>query len=142
MKYTIKVWLFTIITSPLLIAFIFGFILYDSNTTSILNSYEIIFVMIIIGFLLSTPAMTVFWFIKRKLKNRFSHLIKKTILSVYGFLSVWTTFYLVDNGFITRRSEQTIWVLIYSIIMVAAIWIFKINTSPYNSSFMTKNKIH
>ena len=127
MKYTIKVWLFTIITSPLLIAFLFGTILNDSSSTSILNSYEIIVVMIIVGFLLSIPAMVIFWLIKRSLKNKYSQLTEKTIVSIYSFLSVWTTFYIVDNGFITKPSEQTIWALLYSLTIVIGIWIFKLN---------------
>jgi cyanate permease len=127
MKYVIKVWLFTIIISPLLIALILGAIINNSSFDSILSSYEIIFVMIIVGFLSSMPAMVIFWFIKRSLKSKYSNLSKKIILSLYAFLSVWITFFIVDNGFVTRWSEQTIWVLIYSVTIVIGVWIFKIN---------------
>jgi hypothetical protein len=128
MKYIVKVWLFTIIVSPLLIALILGVLINDSNLNSILSSYEMIFVMIIVGLLCSIPAMLIFWLIKRSLKNKFSYLIEKIILSIYAFLSVWFTFYIVDNGFITRWSEQTIWVLIYSLTIVMGVWIFKYNS--------------
>ncbi|MFT5862074.1 MAG: hypothetical protein ACI828_000720 [Flavobacteriales bacterium] len=128
MKYVVKIWLFTIIVSPLLIALILDAIINDSSFTSILNSYEIIFVMIIVGFLSSIPAMVIFQLIKRSIKNKFSYLIEKIILSIYAFLSVWITFYIVDNGFITRWSEQTIWVLIYSLTIVMGVWIFKYNS--------------
>lgn len=127
MKYVIKVWLFTIIISPLLIALILGAIINNSSFDSILSSYEIIFVMIIVGFLSSMPAMVIFWFIKRNLKSKYSNLTEKIILSLYAFLSVWITFFIVDNGFVTRWSEQTIWVLIYSVTIVIGVWIFKIN---------------
>lgn len=127
MKYVIKVWLFTIIISPLLIALILGAIINNSSFDSILSSYEIIFVMIIVGFLSSMPAMVIFWFIKRSLKSKYSNLTEKIILSLYAFLSVWITFFIVDNGFVTRWSEQTIWVLIYSVTIVIGVWIFKIN---------------
>jgi hypothetical protein len=128
MKYIVKVWLFTIIVSPLLIALILGVLINDSNLNSIVSSYEMIFVMIIVGLLCSIPAMLIFWLIKRSLKNKFSYLIEKIILSTYAFLSVWFTFYIVDNGFITRWSEQTIWVLIYSLTIVMGVWIFKYNS--------------
>jgi hypothetical protein len=128
MKYIVKVWLFTIIVSPLLIALILGVLINDSNLNSIVSSYEMIFVMIIVGLLCSIPAMLIFWLIKRSLKNKFSYLIEKIILSIYAFLSVWFTFYIVDNGFITRWSEQTIWVLIYSLTIVMGVWIFKYNS--------------
>ena len=127
MSYVIKIWLFTIIVSPLLLALILGVIINDSSFTSILNSYEIIFVMIIVGFLASIPAMVIFWLIKRFLKNKYSTLKEKIILSIYSFLSVWFTFFIVDSGFITRWSEQTIWVLIYSLTIVIGVWIFENN---------------
>jgi cyanate permease len=132
MKYIIKVWLFTIIISPLLIALILGAIINNSSFNSILNSYEIIFVMIIVGFLSSIPAMVIFWLIKRSLKSKYSNLTEKIILSLYAFLSVWITFFIVDNGFVTRWSEQTIWVLIYSLTIVIGVWIFKNNRIEIN----------
>lgn len=132
MKYVIKVWLFTIIISPLLIALILGAIINNSSFDSILNSYEIIFVMIIVGFLSSIPAMVIFWLIKRSLKSKYSNLTEKIILSFYAFLSVWITFFIVDNGFVTRWSEQTIWVLIYSLTIVIGVWIFENNRIEIN----------
>jgi cyanate permease len=121
MRYVFKIWLFTIIVSPLLLALILGAIINDSSFTSILNSYEIIFVMIIVGFLSSIPAMAIFWLIKRFLKKKYSSVNEKIILSIYSFLSVWITFFIVDSGFITRWSEQTIWVLIYSLTIVVGV---------------------
>ena len=125
MIYTIKVWLFTVIISPLLLALILGVIINNSSFNSILSSYEIIFVMILVGLISSVPAMVIFGLIKRYLKNKVSDLNGKLILSLYSFLSVWITFYIVDSGFITKWSEQTIWVLIYSLIIVLGVWIFK-----------------
>ena len=132
MKYIIKVWLFTIIISPLLIALILGAIINNSSFDSILNSFEIIFVMIIVGFLSSIPAMVIFWVIKRSLKSKHPNWLKKTILSLYAFLSVWITFFVVDNGFVTRWSEQTVWVLIYSLTIVIGVWIFNSHNKKIN----------
>ena len=125
MVYTIKVWLFTVIISPIIIALILGAIINDSSFNSIFNSYEILFVMIMVGFILSIPAMIIFGLIKRRLNNKVSDLKEKTILSFYSCLSVWITFFIVDKGFIIRWSEQTIWVLIYSLTIVLDVWIFK-----------------
>ena len=100
MKYIIKVWLFTIIISPLLIALILGAIINDSNLASTFNfygSFDIIFTMIVVGFVYSIPAMVIFWLIKKNLKNKYSNLSKKIILSTYAFLSAWITFYIVDK---------------------------------------------
>ncbi len=128
MRYTIKVWLFTVIISPLLLALTLGAIINGSNFNSILSSYEIIFAMIIVGFLLSIPAVVIFWLLKRSLKNRLPIWMEKIILSFYAFFSVWISFFIVDSGFITQWSEQTIWVLIYSLTMFLGVWIFKIHT--------------
>lgn len=125
MVYTIKVWLFTVIISPIIIALILGAIINDSSFNSIFNSYEILFVMIMVGLILSIPAMIIFGLIKRRLNNKVSDLKEKTILSFYSCLSVWITFFIVDKGFIIRWSEQTIWVLIYSLTIVLDVWIFK-----------------
>ena len=125
MVYTIKVWLFTVIISPIIIALILGAIINDSSFNSIFNSYEILFVMIMVGLILSIPAMIIFGLIKRRLNNKVSDLKEKTILSFYSCLSVWITFFIVDKGFTIRWSEQTIWVLIYSLTIVLGVWIFK-----------------
>ena len=125
MVYTIKVWLFTVIISPLLLALILGAIINDSSFNSIWNSYEILFIMILVGLISSIPAMVIFGLIKRILNAKVSDLEEKTILSFYSFLSVWITFFILDKGFITRWSEQTIWVLIYSFTIVMGVWIFK-----------------
>lgn len=127
MKYTIQVWLFTVFVSPLFLALSLGILINESSLNSILISFEMIFVMIILGLILSLPAMVVFWIIKRNLKSDYLVWKKKMILSIYSFLSVWITFYIVHHGFITQWSEQTFWVLIYSLTIVLGIWIFKIS---------------
>ncbi|CAG2534324.1 hypothetical protein MAR621_03946 [Maribacter dokdonensis] len=81
--------------------------------------------MIMVGLILSIPAMVIFGLIKRRLNNKVSDLKEKTILSFYSCLSVWITFFIVDKGFTIRWSEQTIWVLIYSLTIVLGVWIFK-----------------
>jgi amino acid transporter len=126
MKYTIQVWLFTILSSPLLLTLILGIIINESSLNSIFDSYEMIILMIIFGLILSIPAMAIFWLIVKNLNSDYLIWKKKIILSAYSFISVWITFYLVDNGFITRWTQQTVWVLIYSITIVIGIWIFKI----------------
>ena len=125
MKYTIQIWLFTIMASPLLIALILGIIINKSGFNEILDSYQIIFLMILFGLFLSIPAMVFFWYILRNLDSNIPIWKKKIILTVYSFLSVWITFYIFDNGFVIRWSDQTIWVLIYSLTISIGVWIFK-----------------
>ena len=129
MRFTLKVWLFTGIISPFFIALVLGIFINKSKFDSIFKSYEIIFLMILFGLILSLPSMILFYLIKRNLRENVSNWLKKSVLSVYSFLSVWLTFYIVDKGFITKWSEQTIWVLIYSITIVLGIWVLKIPKS-------------
>ena len=132
MRFTLKVWLFTGIISPFLIALFLGIFINNSKFDSILKSYEMIFIMILVGLILSLPSMIVFYLVKRNLKENLSNWLKKSVLSTYSFLSVWITFYIVDKGFIIKWSEQTIWVLIYSFTIVLGIWILKIPKGEIN----------
>lgn len=125
MRYTIQIWVLTIIVSPLLLLLILGVIINQSSPNEILNSSGIIVLMFIVGFIFSIPAMIIFWFLQRNLNSGISIWKRKLILSIYSFLSVWVTFYFVDSGFITSWSNQTIWVLIYSLTIVVGVWVFR-----------------
>ena len=125
MKYVIKVWLFTILISPLLIALIFGVINNNSSFDSVLSSYDLLFVMIVVGLLSSIPSMVYFYLISKYLIKKYSNYRRKIILTFYSFLSVWVTFYIIDNGSIIKWSKSNIWVLTYSLTMIIAVWIFK-----------------
>tara|TARA_R110002012_G_C11329856_1_gene576878 strand:+ start:180 stop:593 length:414 start_codon:yes stop_codon:yes gene_type:complete len=127
MKYTVKIWLFTIFLSPLLIAFILGAILNFSDVKEIFNSFDIFWVMMIVGLIFSVPAMAVFYILLNLIQNRLDKRLIKIILSFYSFISVWLTFYLFDSGLMTDWLGQTLWVLIYSLTIVVGVWIFNIS---------------
>ncbi|WP_285654187.1 hypothetical protein [Allomuricauda sp. NBRC 101325] len=126
MKYIAQIWVLTTIASPLLLAVVLGIIINNSSLSEIFESYEIIILMILVGSLFSIPAMVVFGLIQRSLKSSIPIWRRKLTLSIYSFLSVWITFYIVDEGFITRWTDQTVWPLIYSLIIVIGVWIFKL----------------
>lgn len=135
MKYTLKIWLFTAIVSPFLIAFILGIIINESKLYDIILSWELIGIMIAAGLLLSIPAMLVFWLIQAYQKSNNQIWEKKFILTVYSFSSVWLTFFFIDNEFLKKWTEQSIWILIYSITISVGVWIFKLpeRKKPNNS---------
>lgn len=127
MKYTIKVWLFTILVSPFLLILaleIFINRITWNETTELL--FMVIF-MILYGLVLSSPAMLLFWVIERKLTNTLTGNKAKVILSAYSFISVWITFYIFDSEFFGRNFQQMIWVVIYSVTIVIGVWIFKLS---------------
>lgn len=126
MKYTIKVWIFTVLASPILLLSS-GIIINTSNLGEIIESWSLIVVMILCGLILSTPAMLLFLSIQRKLIKTLTNNKVKLILSIYSFTSVWMTFYLFDRGFVERGIQQMTWVIIYSLTIVVGVWIFKLS---------------
>jgi hypothetical protein len=134
MKYSIKVWLFTVIVSPLLLFLILGLIINSAKWNSILDSYMMIGFMMLFGLVLSIPSMLLFWLIQRQLKNNLNENKTKLTLSVYSFFSVWITFYIFDKGFVERGFQQIFWVVIYSLIIVIGVWIFKLPKLEINDA--------
>ena len=120
MKYTFLVWIFTVLISP----FVLTLIIEDG-----LYSPEIIILMILFGGGYSIPAMLVFWLIQRTLKSKLEVWKIKTLLSLYSFLSVWTTFYIVYKNW----TDEFDWVIAYSLIMILGTWLFKISNSKINN---------
>ncbi|MFT5964536.1 MAG: hypothetical protein ACI9L6_001279 [Flavobacterium sp.] len=134
MKYSIKVWLFTVIVSPLLLFLILGLIINSAKWSEILGSWSIIGIMMLYGLVLSIPAMLLFLLIQRQLKNNLNENRTKLILSVYSFFSVWITFYIFDKGFVERGFQQIFWVVIYSLTIVIGVWIFKLPKLEINDA--------
>jgi hypothetical protein len=134
MKYSIKVWLFTVIVSPLLLFLILGLIINSAKWSEILGSWSIIGIMMLYGLVLSIPAMLLFWLIQRQLKNNLNENKTKLTLSVYSFFSVWITFYIFDKGFVVRGFQQIFWVVIYSLTIVIGVWIFKLPKLEINDA--------
>lgn len=134
MKYSIKVWLFTVIVSPLLLFLILGLIINSAKWSEILGSWSIIGIMMLNGLVLSIPAMLLFWLIQRQLKNNLNENKTKLTLSVYSFFSVWITFYIFDKGFVERGFQQIFWVVIYSLTIVIGVWIFKLPKLEINDA--------
>jgi hypothetical protein len=134
MIYSIKVWLFTVIVSPLLLFLILGLIINSAKWSEILGSWSIIGIMMLYGLVLSIPAMLLFWLIQRQLKNNLNENKTKLTLSVYSFFSVWITFYIFDKGFVERGFQQIFWVVIYSLTIVIGVWIFKLPKLEINDA--------
>ena len=124
MKYSSKIWCFTTILSPLLILTL-GLLIHFKKWHDIAESIPLLFVMILIGSVLSVPVMLLFCLIQHKLQNIVTSTKAKVLLSAYSFTSVWVTFYLADRGFVERGSNQLSMVLLYSLTIVIGVWIFK-----------------
>ncbi|HKX86224.1 MAG TPA: hypothetical protein VJL37_06110 [Flavobacterium sp.] len=126
MEYSFKIWFFTTLLSPILIL-VSGFLIHYENWHDIAESIPLLLVMILIGSVLSLPAMLLFYLIQYKLRNIVTNTKAKLFLSAYSFASVWVTFYIVDHGFVERGSKQLVIVLLYSLTIVIGVWIFKLS---------------
>lgn len=126
MKYTLKVWLFTVLMAPLLLLTL-GIMTYFPKLNEIWESWPILLCMIAYGLVLSAPAMVLFWLLHRKLIKTQKTNSTKLILSSYAFASVWITFYIFDSSFLEDGFPQLSWVLIYSLTITAAVWLFRLH---------------
>jgi hypothetical protein len=124
MEYSFKIWFFTTILSPILIL-LTGLLIHHENWHDIAESIPILLIMILIGSVLSVPAMLLFYLIQYKLRNIVTIIKAKLLLSIFSFASVWVTFYIADSGFVERGSMQLAIVLLYSLTIVIGVWIFK-----------------
>jgi hypothetical protein len=81
--------------------------------------------MMLFGLVLSIPPMLL-WLIQRQLKNNLNENKTKLILSVYFQFDYIFIFF--DKGFVECGFQQIFWVVIYSLIIVIGVWIFKLPT--------------
>lgn len=134
MKYTIKIWLFTSLLSPIIILLASVFIVHSVKLNAILDTWMIIGFMMGLGTLFSMPAMAIFYLIQCKLMGKLSLFGVKLILSIYAFTSVWISFYLFDHEFVQPHFNQFFWVVIYAITITVAVWVFNLQETPTDNA--------
>jgi len=123
MKYTLKIWGITNLISATF--FLISYIIKPNE----LFSFIIVYV-IFLGLILSIPAMIIFWFLQKKLFEKCTVIKSKVILSIYSFVSVWVTLFLINilmysipiKNFVSAFYRMA---FLYIIPMIFAIWLFK-----------------
>ena len=131
MKYTVKVWIFTILISPILLLLLWC-ISSPSQIDSTIKAWPIIFYMIPFGLVLSSPAILFFGLIQREISNKVTNFNAKNILSLYSFLYVWITFYILEKNFVAGDIHELSWAISYSLTIVIGVWIFKLKKDDNN----------
>jgi hypothetical protein len=125
MTYYLKVWLSTILVSPILLLLVLAI----ANATEFSELYTAIplyGLMIGVGFVLSIPTMFLFYFLNFYLtKNSFELRRRKFILSGFSIIGVYLTFYLYDKGFIFSSIQSFLWPTIYSFTIVLSVCVLK-----------------
>ncbi|MHB8208454.1 hypothetical protein [Mucilaginibacter sp.] len=134
--YSIKVWLTSALVVPF-IQMIEGLII--GNHTSISNAEQMILLALLFGLLLSMPSWLLLW-MSASLLNRLtgSVLVIKLSLTVLSTALAILPFFLLA-GTTSLSSHDLIWFGPYPIIVVACIWLYKLNSAPVIDSDNTFN---
>lgn len=135
MNYIIRVWLTSILIAPF---FIFCTLIITDDSVW-LDSGTVLYLlplMICTGAILSIPIIALFYILKiilRKYTDN-SKLIKLA-LSIYSVIAIYITFLIVDHSVIFNIDNNLTWPVVYSLIMIASIYYFRLRTSkPSNPS--------
>lgn len=129
MRYHFKVWLFTILISPILLVLILWF--YNSkNPEDIHTALPFLMLAILFGSLLSIPALFLFWLLYKDIRDSsLNYLVKKIFLSFIGISLVWISFILMNRSFFKNLEINTlVWPIAYSICLIIGCFIFNFET--------------
>lgn len=109
LNFPYKVWLTTILLSPILI--ITGFVVYNSTQLiEIVEAYPMILLMILFGLGLSLPALFLFGLLYKELTDaRIRTVYKKGIFAIAGISLIYITFYLFDRDFFQNAGLYELW---------------------------------
>lgn len=109
LNFPYKVWLTTILLSPILI--ITGYAIYNSaRLTEIVEAYPMILLMILFGFGLSLPALFLFQLLYKELTDSpIRAVYKKGIFAIAGTNLIYITFYFFDRDFFQNAGLYELW---------------------------------
>jgi len=128
MKYYFKVWLFTILVSPL---FVVAGLVYqkDGTLSDFFKGLPIWFFAILFGSAFALPALFLFRLLNKDLaKHEIAAYWKKLIHAFVGIVLLWITFYVMNRSIFDELSwDNMVWPLTYSLILALGALIYKID---------------
>jgi hypothetical protein len=127
MRYYFKVWLFTILVSPLLV--IGGLVYQKSGTFSdFFKGLPIWFFAVLFGSVFALPALFLFRLLNKDLAmNGIPVYLKKSLHAVVGVVLLWLTFYVMNRKIFEELSwDNMVWPFAYSITLVMGTFIYKV----------------
>jgi hypothetical protein len=128
MKYYFKVWLFTILVSPLF--GIAGLVYQKSGTLSdFFEGLPIWFFAILFGSAFALPALFLFRLLNKDLaKHEIAAYWKKLIHAFVGIVLLWITFYVLNRNLFEKLSwDNMVWPLAYSLTLALGTFIYKLD---------------
>jgi len=127
MKYYFKVWLFTILVSPLFV--VAGFVyLKSAPFADFFKGLPIWFFAVLFGSAFALPALFLFRLLNKDLaKSEIPVHLKKLIHAIVGLILLWVTFFFMNRGIFSRLSwDNLAWPLAYSLTLAIAAFIFRL----------------
>jgi hypothetical protein len=127
MKYYFKVWLFTILVSPLFV--VAGLVYLKSAPFSdFFKGLPIWFFAVLFGSSFALPALFLFRLLNKDLaKSEIPVHLNKLIHAIVGMVLLWITFFFMNREIFSQLSWDNIaWPLAYSITLLIGAFIFKL----------------
>ena len=125
MNYPIKVWLFTIILSPLLL-FLRLWDFASDNGSDVTQGIALLALAVLYGAAFSFPALLLFNLLYRQLRySALKKWLQKLALGCLGIVLIWSTFFFTDRKFIiSAEFNNIIWPITYSSCLVIGVLMF------------------
>jgi len=127
MKYYFKVWLFTILVSPLFV--VAGLVyLKSAGFSDFFKGLPIWFFAVLFGSAFALPALFLFRLLNKDLaKSEIPVHLKKLIHAIVGMGLLWITFFFMNREIFSQLSWDNItWPLAYSLTLFIGAFIFKL----------------
>jgi hypothetical protein len=127
MKYYFKVWLFTILISPLFV--VAGLVYQKSGTFSdFFEGLPVWFFAVSFGSAFALPALFLFRLLNKDLaKHDIPVYLKKLIHAIVGIALLWITFYMMNRKIFVELSwDNMVWPLAYTLTFVMGAFIYRI----------------
>lgn len=123
-RYPVLVWILTILIGPLIFLLLIAF--YESDLT---GGLAVALLMIILGCLLSIPALTLYWlaFDYWIMDAKLSIGIKKIMSIITGLILIWLTFMIIGVNIFKSDMSEHIFPLAYSASLMIASFLVRIS---------------
>ncbi len=134
MKYLSKIWLMTIVVTPI-IYWPINIYINDDSYLNLTEYFPVLFATIFGSLILSLPTFIFLNLILEKMISlKYSHSKIKLIISLVGLFGVQLTLFILDSSLFSSISGLTL-LIVYSLFIIVSSIVFKIESSVENSNY-------
>lgn len=134
MKYLSKIWLMTIVVTPV-IYWPINIYINDDSFLNLTEYLPVLFTTIFGSLILSLPTFLFLNLILEKMISlKYSHIKIKLIISLVGLFGVQLTLFILDSSLFSSISGLTL-LMVYSLMIVVSSIAFNVESSIKNSTY-------